>query len=132
MDMLAKILLAAAALISLAYFVKGLLDMQRVNTADPEVLELQGVVRELRDVGGGAAEATVTLNADDEVVHVQCHLPGPWLVGRKRQVTDLVRVLWRKGDKRAVAAETIADGQTMFILGFAGLAAAVLLYIFLL
>ena len=132
MEMLAKVLLGGAALISLWFTVRGLIDMQRVNTADPDVLELQGVVRELQTMSGGAVDATITLNAGDEVRHVRCLLPGPWLLGRKRQVTDLVRVLWRRGDQRAVARETIRDGQAMFILGFAGLALAALLYMILL
>lgn len=132
MVVLAKVLLAGAVLISLWFVIRGLLDMQRINTADPEVLELQGVVRDMQPAAKGNVEATLTLNVGEEVCHVQCLLPGPWLWGRRRQVTDLVRVHWRRGEMRAVAAQTISDGQLMFILGFAGLAAAVLLYILLL
>lgn len=131
MDVLAKVLLAGAMLISLGFIVRGLLDMQRVNTADPDVVELRGVVRELSKGRGGSMEATLTLNPGDEVCHVQCTLPGPWLCGRRRQVTDLVRVLWRRGDATAVAVQTIRDGQAMFILGCAALAVVVLLYMLL-
>lgn len=128
MEMIAKVLLALSALISVWFVIKGLMDMQRVNTADPAVIELQGVVRELRH---GGSQAIVTINAGEEVRHVLCDLPGPWIAGRRRQVTDLVPVLWRRGENRAVAAETIRDGQTMFIIGFAALALAAVLYMML-
>jgi hypothetical protein len=38
-------------------------------------------------------------------------------------VTDLVSVLWRRGDERAVAVQTIRNGQVTFILGILSLTA---------
>ena len=128
--MISKLLMAAAAVIGLGFMVKGLIDMQRINAAAPDVLELPAVVRQLTP-DGKDMNAMLTLNVEDEVVHVSCHLPGPWFGRSKRQVTDLVRVYWRKGDKRAVAAETIRDGQRMFIIGFVALTAIALLYVIL-
>lgn len=129
--LIAKLLLGAAALVCLWFIVKGLIDMQRVNTSDSDVLELQGVVRQVEPHGRFDSQAVVTLNVEDEVLHVECLLPGPWFGRRSHRVTDVVRVLWRRGEKRAVAVQTIRDGQRMFILGFLSLVAAALAYVIL-
>ena len=131
MELTAKLLLGAGALIALWFMIRGLIDMQRVNTTDPQVLEVEGLVRQLTPAGRGDAMAVLTLNVDDEVNHVDCLLPGPWFSGRKHRVTDLVRVWWRKGDPRAVAAQTIVDGQRMFLLGVVSLTVIVVCFMLL-
>lgn len=129
--LIGKVLLGAAALICLWFIVKGLIDMQRINTSDSDVMELQGVVRMVEPHGRFDSQAVVTLNVEDEVLHVECLLPGPWFGRRNHRVTDIVRVLWRRGDKRAVAVQTIRDGQRMFLTGFLALVAAALVYVML-
>lgn len=131
MELMAKLFMAAAAAVSLWFIVKGLMDMQRVNTADSEVLLVQGVVRQLRPLGRSGEMAVATVNVDDAVVHVECMLPGPWFGRKKRRVTDIVPLYWRRGDTSAVSADTISDGQKMFIIGFAGLALTVLMFMML-
>lgn len=126
-----KVMLAAAAAVSLWFMLRGLMDMQRMNTADPEVLEIQAVIRELTPHGRFDQLAVVTISLEEEVKHVDCILPGGWFGAKRRQVTDFVRVLWRKGDVRAVALQTIRDGQTMFILGILSLALSGLLALLL-
>ena len=126
-----QILLAAAAALSLLFMVKGLVDMQKINAADANVLEVQGVVRKATPRGSGMM-AVVTLNVEGEVRYVDCMLPGP-LFGRCRyQATDFVRVLWRRGDARAVSVHTIRQGQAMFIIGIMALAVCGLLAFWLL
>lgn len=119
--MAGKVMLGAAAAVSLWFMARGIMDMQRVNAADPEVLELLGVVRQLTSRSRDDLLAVVTINAGDDVRQVDCVLPGGWFGRRKWQVTDFVRVLWRRGDARAVAVQTIRDGQTMFIVGIVAL-----------
>ncbi|MBR3763029.1 MAG: hypothetical protein IKK57_00585 [Clostridia bacterium] len=126
-----KGMLALAAALSLWFMARGLMDMQRVNTADPDVLELQGIIRQLTPRGRYDMQAVVTIQAEDEVKHVDCLLPGGWLKGRKRQVTDFVRVYWRRGDARAVAVQSVRDGQIMFIIGILALAVSGLLALLL-
>ena len=125
--LIARVLACAAALVCLWFIVKGLIDLQRINTGDSSLIETQGIVRQVSPSGRFDSEAVLTLNIDDEVYHVDCRLPGPWFGRRSHRVTDLVPVYWQKGDKRAVAAATIQDGQRMFILGFVGLAIAALI-----
>ncbi len=131
MILISKLLLAAAAVVSVWFLIRGLIDMQRVNTADGDVLEVRGVVRQLKRHGRFDSQAVVTLNVDDIVVHVDCLLPGPWFGRKKHQVTDVVRLLWRRGETQAVAVDTIRDGQRMFIIGFAALTLAAIMYILL-
>lgn len=129
--LIAQLLMAAAALVCVWFIVKGLIDMQRINTSDAAVLELDGVVRQVSPHGRSDSDAVITLNVEEDVVHVDCRLPGPWIGRRKHRVTDVVRVFWRRGDKRAVAADTIRDGQRMFLIGFVVLALTALLYVLL-
>lgn len=129
--LIAQLLMAAAALVCVWFIVKGLIDMQRINTSDAAVLELDGVVRQVSPHGRSDSDAVITLNVEEDVVHVDCRLPGPWIGCRKHRVTDVVRVFWRRGDKRAVAADTIRDGQRMFLIGFVVLALTALLYVLL-
>lgn len=129
--MIGRVLLGAAALVCLWFIVKGLIDMQRINAGDSDVLELQGIVRHVGPHGRFDSQAVVTLNVEEEVRHVECLLPGPWFGLRNHRVTDIVRVLWRRGDKRAVAVQTIRDGQKMFLIGFLSLVAAALVYVLL-
>ena len=130
--MMAKVLLCAAALICVWFMVRGMIDMQRINTEDSDVLELPGVVRQVKPHGRFDSLAVVTLNTEEGVHQVDCVLPGPWFGQPKHRVTDLVRVFWRRGDARAVAANTIRDGQRMFIIGVVGIAIAALLFVALL
>lgn len=113
----ARILLGIGMISAFGMVISGLIDMQRINTQDPDVLELTGTVRRLDDEG---RRAQLIITADDEVFRVRCSLHG----GRC-QVTDLVPVLWRRGSDEAVAAETIARGQRRFLLGILLLTAAV-------
>lgn len=129
--LVAQLLLGAAALVCVWFVVRGLIDMQRINTSDPNVLEMDGVVRQVSPHGRYDSDAVITLNVEDEVIHVDCRLPGPWIGRRNHRVTDMVRVFWRRGDKRAVAADTIRDGQRMFLIGFVLLAASAVLYVLL-
>ena len=126
-----KVMLGAAAAVSLWFMARGIMDMQRVNTADPEVVELLGVVRQVTPRGKFDVQAVVTINAEEEVRHVDCLLPGKWFSRKTWQVTDFVRVLWRKGETRAVAVQTIRDGQVMFIVGIVALALSGLLAVLL-
>lgn len=125
-----KTLMAGAVLICLWFMVRGLIDMQRINTADKDVLELKATVRQLTFLGHDW-DAVLTLNVDDDVVHVSCRLPGSWFGRKTRQVTDWVRVYWRRGDKQAVAEETLRYGQRAFLVGFVGIALTALLYVLL-
>ena len=125
--LIARVLMGAAVLVCLWFIVKGLIDLQRVNTGDSSVLEVQGVVRQVTPSGRFDSEVVLTLNVEDEVHHVDCRLPGPWIGRRNHRVTDVVRVYWRMGDKRAVAVDTIRDGQRMFLIGFVGLAITALM-----
>jgi len=127
----AKLLLGAAACVCIWFMVAGLIEMQRINAGAEDVVETQGVVRQLQPHGRFDSHAVLTLNVEDEVIHVDCILPGAWLGKSKYQVTDLVQVLWHKGDKRAVACRTIRDGQRMFLIGVIGLAVAALMYVVL-
>ncbi|MBQ7848093.1 MAG: hypothetical protein IJ343_00005, partial [Clostridia bacterium] len=77
--LVARILMGAAGLVCLWFIVKGLIDLQRVNTGDSSVLEVQGMVRQVTPSGRYDAETVLTLNVNDEVYHVDCRLPGPWL-----------------------------------------------------
>lgn len=131
MDLIVKLLLGAAALVAMWFMVKGLIDMQRVNTTDAQVLEVNGLVRQLTPHGRYDMTAVMTVCVDDEVSHVDCILPGPWLGKAAYRVTDLVPILWRKGEPRAVAVQTIRDGQRMFLVGIAALTLAAVLYILL-
>ena len=131
LELIAKVLMGAAAAVCLWFIIKGLIDMQRINAGAEDVVETQGVVRQVKPLQGGASHAVITLNVEDEVVHVDCELPGPWLGGRKHRVTDVVAVLWRRGDARAVAVQTIRDGQRMFLIGFIALALTAALYVML-
>lgn len=131
MEIIAKIMLAMAALVALWFVIRGLMDMQSVNGADEEVLELSGVVRQLTPHGRYDAMAVLTLNVDDEVVHADCLLPGAWIGRRKYQVTDLIPVLWRRGEAKAVAVQSIRDGQRMFVVGFGALVLAAVLFVVL-
>lgn len=131
MEWMAQLLLGAAALVCLWFIIRGLIEMQRINAGAPDVVETQGVVRQVQPHGRFDSLAVLTLNVEDEVVHVDCVLPGPWLGRRKHRVTDMVPVLWRRGDKRAVAVQTIRDGQRMFLVGFLALAMAAVLYVLL-
>lgn len=131
MMLIARLMMGAAALVCLWFIVKGLIDMQRINTSDSSVIETQGVVRHTTPSGRYDTEAVVTLNIGEEVHHVACLLPGPWLGKRRRRVTDIVRVYWRKGDKRAVAADTIEEGQKMFLVGFVFLVLTALMFLLL-
>lgn len=131
LELIAKVLMGAAAAVCLWFIIKGLIDMQRINAGAEDVVETQGVVRQVKPLQGGASHAVITLNVEDEVVHVDCELPGPWLSGRKHRVTDVVAVLWRRGDARAVAVQTIRDGQRMFLIGFIALALTAVLYVML-
>lgn len=129
--LVSKALLGAAALICLWFIVRGMIDMQRINAGAEDVLETQGVVRQVRLLRHGDCQAVLTLNVEADVIHVDCVLPGPWFFGRRHRVTDIVPVLWRRGDKRAVAVQTIRDGQRMFLIGFIALAAVALAYVLL-
>ena len=131
MEWIAKLLLGAAALVSLWFVIRGMIDMQRVNAADSDVVEATGVVRQVHPRGRFDQQGVVTLNVDDQVVHVDCVLPAPWFSFRRWQVTDLIPVLWRRGDARATAVATIRDGQRMFIIGVAALAAVAVLFVLL-
>ena len=131
LELLAKMLLGAAVVVCLWFIVRGMIEMQRINASAEDVLELQGVVRQVTPLVNGDCQAVLTLNVDEDVLHVDCVLPGPWLAGRRHQVTDIVPVLWRRGDRRAVALQTIRDGQRMFLIGFVSLAAAALIYVLL-
>lgn len=129
MELTAKVTLAMAALVALWFVIRGLMDMQRVNTADENVLEVSGLVRQVTSHGRFDSMAVLTLNVEDEVVHVDCLLPGAWL-GRKRyRVTDIIPVLWRRGETKAVAVQSIRDGQRMFVIGFAALVLAAVLFV---
>lgn len=117
----ARILLGAVMLLALWMVIGGLMDMQRINTQDPEVLELLGTVRRL---DGNGRTAALTVISEDEVLHVSCKLPGRYMV------TDLVPLLWRRGSLEAVAVKTITRGQRRFLLGIlllAGAAAALMM-----
>ncbi len=127
----AKLLLGAAACICIWFMVAGLIEMQRINAGAEDVVETQGVVRQLQPQGRYDSHAVLTLNVQDEVVHVDCILPGPWFGRSKYRVTDLVPVLWRRGDKRAIAVQTIRNGQRMFLIGVVGLAVAALMFVML-
>lgn len=129
MELTAKLLLGAAALVSLWFMVKGLIDMQRVNTTDAQVLEVEGLVRRVSPHGRYDTMAVLTISVEDTVAHVDCLLPGPWFGRRQHHVTDLVRVLWRRGEPRAVAVQTIRDGQRMFIIGIIALTVTAVLFI---
>lgn len=131
LELIAKLLLGAAAGVCLWFIVKGMIDMQRINAGAEDVLETQGVVRQVQPLRHGDCQAVLTLNVEEDVIHVDCVLPGPWLFGRQHCVTDLVPVFWRRGDKRAVAVQTIRDGQRMFLIGFIALAAVALAYVML-
>lgn len=117
---LSKGLLAAAGLVSLGVMVRGLIDMQRINTADGDVIETRGIVRRLTGRKGHRTKAELTLNVDDTAQTVECLLPGK----RRHRVTDVVPVYWRRGEPHAVAVSTIRGGQGRFLLGFLALAAA--------
>ena len=130
-EMLAVLLMGAAALVSVGFIIFGLIDMQRMNASASDVMELQGVIRQMQMQEDGDVHAVLTLNVEEDVLHVDCTLPAPWFGKAKYRVTDLVPVLWRRGDKRAVAQETIRNGQRMFLIGLAGLTAAALMYILL-
>ncbi len=131
MVLVAKLALGAAALVAVWFIIRGLMDMQAIDTADKDVVELQGVVRRVAPHGRFDQMAVLTITANDEVRHVDCLLPGPWVGKRRHRVTDLVRVLWKKGSARAVALETLRNGQRMFLIGFISLALAALMYVLL-
>lgn len=131
MDLVVQLLLGAAAMVAIWFMVRGLIDMQRVNTADVQVMEVQGLVRQLTPHGRFDMLAVLTVCVDDEVSHVDCILPGPWLGKSAYRVTDLVPILWRKGEPRAIAVQTIRDGQRMFLIGIAALTLSAVLYILL-
>ena len=131
MELFAQLTMGLAALVALWFVVRGLMDMQRINSADDEVLELSGLVRQITPHGRYDSMAVVTLNVEDDVVHVDCLLPGPWFGRKRHRVTDLVTVLWRRGEKRAVALQTVRDGQRMFIVGFGALVLTVVLFVIL-
>lgn len=118
----ARVLLGLGMAGSLWMIISGLIDMQRINTQDEDVLELVGTVRRL-DADGRKAQLNIAV--EDEVLHVNCLLPG-----KRHAVTDLVPVMWRKGSMDAVAAATITHGQRRFLFGvllLAGLAAAMIM-----
>lgn len=120
-------LLITAAALCLWLLVTGLIDMQRINAGDSDVIETQGVVRQVHRKGVNVL-AVVTLNVDDEVVRVDCPMHCPLLAFSRPRVTDMVPVLWRRGESSAVAVSTIRKGQRRFLTGFIGLAAAVILW----
>lgn len=111
-----RVLLGLGMLGALWMIISGLMDMQRINTQDQEVLELLGTLRRLEADG---RNAQLTITTENEVLHVTCRLHG-----KHHAVTDLVPVLWRKGSMEAVAVATIARGQRRFLLGILLLAAA--------
>ncbi|MBQ8201996.1 MAG: hypothetical protein IJZ74_09565 [Clostridia bacterium] len=129
--MISKILMGASALICIWFIIRGLMLAQLAGANDGQTLWLNAVVRQVKPKGRYDSQAVLTLNVDEAVVHVDCLLPGPWMSRKKPQVTDLVRVLWRRGETKAVAEQTIKDGQTMLILGFAALALIAVLYVLL-
>lgn len=131
MELFAKVTLGLAALVALWFVIRGMMDMQRINSTDEDVIEVSGLVRQLTPRGRYDTMAVVTLNVEDEVIHVDCLLPGPWFGRKRHQVTDLVKVLWRKGEKHAIAQQTVRDGQRMFIVGFGALVLAAVLFVIL-
>lgn len=117
-----RVLLGLGMIGSLWMVVSGLIDMQRINTQDEDVLELVGTVRRL---GVDGRKAQLNIKVEDEVLRVNCLLPG-----KRHAVTDLVPVLWRKGGMDAVAEATITRGQRRFLLGIlllAGMATAMIM-----
>ena len=70
----AKLLLGAAAGVCLWFMVQGLIDMQRINAGAEDVMETQGVVRQLQPHGRYDSHAVVTLNVEGDVTHVDCVL----------------------------------------------------------
>lgn len=129
--LVAQVLLGAAAAVCLWFIVAGLIEIQRINAGAEDVVETQGVVRQVGPHGRFDSQAVLTLNVEDEVIHVDCVLPGAWLGRRNHRVADVVPVLWRRGDKRAIAVQTIRDGQRMFLVGFIALALTAVLYVIL-
>ena len=102
--------------------ISGLIDMQRINTQDENVLELVGTIRRL-DADGRRVQ--LNIKVEDEVLYVNCLLPG-----KRHAVTGLAPVMWRKGSMEAVAAAPITRGQRRFLFGIlllAGLAAAMIM-----
>lgn len=119
--------LAAAGLICVWFIIRGLIEMQRINAGDSDVVEVQGVVRQTRRSSAGV-RAVVTLNVDDEVLHADCMLPRKWFSRRVARVTDVVTVLWHKRESYAVAVQTIRNGQRLFLIGILGLTLSVTLW----
>ncbi|MBQ8554878.1 MAG: hypothetical protein IJ438_03290 [Clostridia bacterium] len=128
--LIAKGLMAVGALIALWFVVSGLRQMSRLGSGDNIILT-QGVVCRVSPRGRWDCDAVLLLNIDEAVLRVSCVLPGPWFGSRRPSPTDLVRVYWRRGDMEAVAEQTVKDGQTMLILGFAALALMAILWVLL-
>lgn len=125
-EMMIKLLMGAAALVCIGLMIRGVMLMARSGAADEDTLWLHALVRQVKPLGLFASRATLTLNVDDVVLHVECTLPG-----RKWRAADLVEVQWRKGEQEAVALSTIRSGQTMLVLGFAALALVAVAYVIL-
>ena len=102
-----RVLLGLGMAGSLWMIISGLIDMQRINTQDENVLELVGTIRRL-DADGRRVQ--LNIKVEDEVLYVNCLLPG-----KRHAVTDLVPVMWRKGSMEAVAAATITQSYMQMI-----------------
>ena len=129
MQTVLQVFLGVVALASFGMIIRGLIDMQRINCGESDVLTLRGVIWQMEALPHGEARACVRLNVDEEVVHVDCMLLAPWYTWRRRRVTDLLTVYWRKGEKQAIAADLIRAGQRSFLLGILLLTLAALVFV---
>ncbi len=122
--------LLTAALIGAAFFsaiciVRGMLLIQRAGAGD--TLQCSAVVRQVQKEGLFACRALLTLTAGESVLHVSCCIPGQWFRRLRVRPTDVLNVLWRRGETEAVALRTIRHCQTLLILGVATAVLLVLL-----
>ncbi len=114
-----EICLLLADVVCFGFILRGL--MQYNKGRDKSLIACNAVVREVRPKGPFTTEVVVTMNMDEAVLRVECELPGPWFSRRKPQPTDIVPVLWKPGEVRAIAQQTIADGKTMMLIGAIGM-----------
>lgn len=123
--------LAAAMLLGLLGVVQGLRLVQRVNAANPDVLEKPAVVREILHIGWFSSRVVLSIPLEDTALHIPCRLPRGRLNGRRIRETDVVTALWHRCAMEAVAARTVWIGQMLLTAGFAVMICTVLVYVML-